>query len=75
MFAAQQSMPLITRFPDDMIIVEGEPGRRCTYARDLDLALGDCYEGHKLPSELHFKWAQPGKMQIIRDEVEMRDAW
>jgi len=68
MFAAQQSMPLISRFPEDMVVTEGEIGKRVTYARGLDSALNDSYKNFKLPSEMHFNWARPGKVQTIGQE-------
>jgi len=67
-FAAQQSMPFISRFPEDMIVTEGEIGKRITYARDLDSALSDCYKNFKLPSEMQYKWARPGNVQAIGAE-------
>jgi len=51
-----------------MIVIEGEKGKRVTYVRDLQSALSDCYEGFKLPTEMHFKWARPGEVQIIEAE-------
>jgi predicted dehydrogenase len=65
MFAAQQSMPDIIEFPKSLITIEGEPGNRTTYLAALQGELSKCYQSYKLPSELNFDWARPGK--IITD--------
>jgi len=60
-WATQQSMPIITAFPDDLIVVKGPNGSRKTYVQGLDEVLGQCYEQWKLPSELGIEWAKSGR--------------
>lgn len=59
--AAQDSMPGTVEFPKSMIELKGDPGDRVTYVPGLADALRECYEKGKLPSELGFDWARPGK--------------
>jgi predicted dehydrogenase len=65
MFAAQQSMPVITEFPKDLISVEGEIGARKTYVRGLEASLNQCFEEFCLPSELNFPWSRAGQTITI----------
>jgi hypothetical protein len=60
-WATQQSMPLITSFPEDLIGVTGPAGARQTAVKDLDQILDQCYEQWRLPSELGIKWAKSGR--------------
>ncbi len=66
MFAAQASMPDIVKFPTEMIVTSGEVGQRITYVNGLQLALSKCYQSRKLPSELQYDWAKPGKVVPIQ---------
>ncbi|HEX4054074.1 MAG TPA: Gfo/Idh/MocA family oxidoreductase [Tepidisphaeraceae bacterium] len=59
-YAAQQSMPEIADFPRDLVIVEGSPGERRTYVKDLDKTLDRCYEQMSLPSESGVSWSVRG---------------
>jgi predicted dehydrogenase len=68
MFAAQKSMPDIIEFPPEMVVTEGDDGNRTTHAKNLETSLGKCYENYKLPSEMHFGWARPGKLQMVETD-------
>lgn len=59
-YAAQQSMPNIVDFPRDLVVVDGEPGQRRTYVKDLDQTLDHCYEQSSLPSESGVSWSVRG---------------
>jgi predicted dehydrogenase len=59
-FAAQQSMPSIVDFPASMVIVDGKPGKRQTYVKNLEKTLNQCFEQAKLPSEAGVSWAMSG---------------
>jgi predicted dehydrogenase len=59
-FAAQQSTPSIVDFPSSMVIVDGKPGKRSTYVKDLEKALNNCFDQAKLPSETGVAWAASG---------------
>ncbi len=58
-YAAQQSMPTIVDFPRDQVVVEGAPGERRTFVKNLDKVLDKCYEQLSLPSELAIPWSAP----------------
>lgn len=59
-YAAQLSTPNIVDFPKDVVVVEGDPGERKIWVKDLDVSLDKCYEQSKLPSEIGITWAVPG---------------
>jgi hypothetical protein len=58
---AQESMPEVVPFPKSMIKVTGEPGHRITFVPELGDALKACYREGRLPSEMGFNWAKPGR--------------
>jgi predicted dehydrogenase len=61
-WATQQSMPLITPFPEPLIHVAGPNGSRRTSVQGLDEVLEQCYEQWRLPSELGaVAWAKSGR--------------
>ena len=68
-WAAQESMPEITPFPQPLIQVSGVAGARQTVVRELDQALADCYEQWRLPSELGFGWATPGREVAVPESL------
>ena len=68
-WAAQESMPEITPFPQRLIQVSGAAGARQTVVRELDQALMDCYEQWRLPSELGFAWAAPGREVAVPESL------
>jgi predicted dehydrogenase len=59
-WAAQQSMPEITPFPQDQVRISGEPGRRKTTVEGLTDTLVRCYDEWKLPSEIGVSWGRAG---------------
>ncbi len=63
--AAQQSTAKINEFPDNMIVVEGQPGNHRTYVPGLEKMLDRCFEKFQLPSELGMKWAKPAKKIVV----------
>jgi hypothetical protein len=68
-WATQQSMPLITPFPDDVIQVQGPSGSRRTSVDQLDQILGQCYEQWKLPCELGIDWAKCGREIAVPESL------
>jgi predicted dehydrogenase len=60
-YAAQQSTPTIVDFPRDLIAVEGAPGERRVFVKNLDKVLDKCYEQIRLPSEVAISWAVPAR--------------
>jgi predicted dehydrogenase len=66
-WASQQSTPIISAFPDNLIKVTGSPGSRRTSVEGLDDLLAQCYEQWKLPSELKTPWAKPGREISIQE--------
>jgi predicted dehydrogenase len=68
MFAAQQSMPEITEFPEEMIDIEGEAGSRKTSVAGLEAALDQCFDEFRLPSELGFSWSRPSKPIAVTEK-------
>jgi predicted dehydrogenase len=73
-YAAQQSMPNIVDFPGDQIVVEGEPGERRTYVKDIETILDRCYEQFSLPSDLGVSWSAPGLEIAVNDKFASGDA-
>ena len=59
---AQDSMTGIVEFPEDMLTVRGEPGKRFISVGGLDEALTECYESSLLPSEMNLPWSRQGKV-------------
>ncbi|MBA3707304.1 MAG: Gfo/Idh/MocA family oxidoreductase [Planctomycetes bacterium] len=63
---AQRSMPEITVFPKDMVRTDGDGDARRCIVPGLHEALTRCYLEGRLPSELGFPWARPGRMVDVR---------
>jgi predicted dehydrogenase len=63
----QDSMPDIVNFPRDLIVADGEPGRRRIRVKSLDAVLEQCYENNSLPSELGIPWSGKGKIVDLTD--------
>ncbi len=59
---AQDSMPGITDFPENLRQVQGEPGKRLVSVDGLSEALTQCYETCLLPSEMDFPWSRKGEV-------------
>jgi predicted dehydrogenase len=59
---AQDSMPRITDFPEDMMAVRGEPGQRFISVTGLAESLTECYESSLLPSEMDMPWSRKGEL-------------
>jgi predicted dehydrogenase len=68
-WAAQQSMPRITPFPQSLIDIDGPSGSRRTSVRELDQVLSQCYEEWRLPSELGVAWAKPGREIAVPESL------
>ena len=68
-WATQQSMPIITPFPESLIQITGPNGSRRTSVEGLDQVLGQCYEQWKLPSELGVEWSKPGREIAIAESL------
>ncbi|MEW5901034.1 MAG: Gfo/Idh/MocA family oxidoreductase [Acidobacteriota bacterium] len=62
---AQESMPLISRFPDEMISPQGEPGRESISVSGLAEVLIECFEKNLLPSELALSWSRKGRPVVL----------
>lgn len=58
----QDSDPEIVNFPGNLIMSEGEPGRRRIWVDGLDAVLETCYQRNRLPNELGIPWSRPGKI-------------
>jgi predicted dehydrogenase len=58
---AQESMPDIVAFPPDLVETSGEGDERRRLVPGLHEALTRCFDEGKLPSELGYAWARPGR--------------
>jgi predicted dehydrogenase len=67
-WAIQASSPRISAFPQDIIVAQGATGERQLTVDGLPESLIACYEQRRLPSELGFAWAQPGKTITLQAE-------
>jgi hypothetical protein len=59
---AQDSMPEIGEFPQQLLRRQGEPGRMSVTVEGLEKALIECYEKNLLPSEIGAAWGKKGKV-------------
>jgi predicted dehydrogenase len=59
---AQDSMPRIQDFPQSLLKIEGEPGKRTVAVSGLTEALTQCYETSLLPSEAGLPWSRKGRV-------------
>jgi Predicted dehydrogenases and related proteins len=58
---AQESMPEIGTFPDNLLKTEGEVGKRKISVMGIEKDLMECFEKAKLPSEIGIAWSKPAK--------------
>lgn len=58
---AQESMSEVVTFPESMIKITNLENDRVTHVPELIEALRTCCRESKLPSELGFEWAKPGR--------------
>ena len=68
-WATQQSMSIISAFPESMIQVSGPSGSRRTFVEGLDQVLGDCYDRWMLPSETGVSWGKAGREIAIQEPL------
>jgi len=59
---AQDSMPQVAEFPQDLLKVRGEQGKRVVSVDGLAEALTQCYEACLLPSEMDWPWSRKGEV-------------
>jgi len=66
---AQDSMPEVQKFPGDMVVSKGEPGKREIAVAGLAEVLEECYRKNALPSELGVSWSRKGRVIALADYV------
>jgi len=76
-WAAQQSMPEITPFPQTLVrhaqSERSEAGSRKIWADGLSAAMEKCFQEWKLPSELGLDWARPGREVRLREAGDLQE--
>lgn len=68
---AQESTE-VTSFPKDMVVTKKVDGETWTYARGIQDILTDCFHRGKLPSELGYSFAKPGRIVNLEDYKEFK---
>jgi hypothetical protein len=68
-WAIQLSSPEITAFPANSVHAQGATGERQLIVEGLAQDLIACHDQAKLPSELGFSWANPGKTIALETET------
>jgi predicted dehydrogenase len=71
---AQESMPEIASFPDDLLMREDKSGLSRTWVKGLDEILRECFEKNCLPSELGVTWSHKGKKIGLDPDYEFSGA-
>lgn len=79
---AQESMPDIIEFPEEIIRREGDP--IINWVDGLEDVLKDCYKNWRLPAETNVSWAKSGKKILLanyryfpsnpRNKEELKDS-
>ncbi len=67
MNGAQESMPTIVEFPQNLLSKTGEAGKQLTVCAGLAEEMQECYKRYQLPSERELGWAVRGQKIDLRN--------